>query len=119
MCDEASFRDERKRKARKAHRCTECGREILPGESYTAGRMIWEGEWSTYKTCSRCDAMAAAIHAIDPYFCWTFGEMLEEARGFEFPARCLRVANGQHDKEISMEKAQRFNAALADMAPNA
>lgn len=42
------------RKARKVHHCTECGEEIQPGEIYEHVSGLWDGRWSTYKTCKLC-----------------------------------------------------------------
>ena len=52
--DEAEFYSSEIRKARKQHKCCECGGAILPGQSYehVAGR--WDGHMGTYKTCSLC-----------------------------------------------------------------
>jgi hypothetical protein len=43
-----------KLKARKAHRCGECRREIAPGEIYERTVSIYDGTASTYKTCAHC-----------------------------------------------------------------
>jgi hypothetical protein len=42
------------RTARKAHRCTECGRPIAVGESYRFLTGLLDGRWSTYRTCAHC-----------------------------------------------------------------
>jgi hypothetical protein len=44
------------RKARKAHRCDECAREIAPGERYenVAGKA--DGDFNTWRTCAHCIA---------------------------------------------------------------
>ena len=44
----------RTRRARKPHRCCECGEEIRPGEQYEAVRGLWEGYWDSYATCLTC-----------------------------------------------------------------
>lgn len=41
-------------KARKAHRCDECGRTIRVGETYIRERFKLDGETSTHKTCAHC-----------------------------------------------------------------
>jgi len=43
-----------KRKARKEHKCIECGRNIEPGEMYIWEKGLWEGSFSEFKTCSDC-----------------------------------------------------------------
>lgn len=42
------------RKARKPHRCDECGRTILPGERYEALTGLYEGSWCYTKVCLHC-----------------------------------------------------------------
>lgn len=40
--------------ARKQHICVECGRTIQKGEKYEVVSGLWDGEFSTFKTCSDC-----------------------------------------------------------------
>ena len=42
------------RKARKSHRCDECGGEIAPGSLYEHVTGCWDGRWVTHKTCMIC-----------------------------------------------------------------
>lgn len=44
------------RRARKAHRCGECGREIASGETYEVCAGLSEGVWYDGKTCEHCVA---------------------------------------------------------------
>lgn len=44
------------RQAKKPHACSECERQILPGEEYEYATGKWEGEMSTFKTCRHCVA---------------------------------------------------------------
>lgn len=48
------FGDEEIRTARKTHRCSECGRQILPKERYACFKGKFEDRFETYKTCSHC-----------------------------------------------------------------
>jgi len=41
-------------RAKKQHRCCECGGSIRPGEEYERAWGVWVGEMSTYKTCMTC-----------------------------------------------------------------
>lgn len=38
-------------KARKSHRCCECGRQIAVGSQYQRVEALWDGNFDTYKTC--------------------------------------------------------------------
>ena len=46
--------NQRRVKARKAHRCCECGDTIAPGEHYECTTGIWEDTWDTFCTCETC-----------------------------------------------------------------
>jgi len=41
-------------KARKQHKCCECGSAIQPGTQYQRISGIWDGEPSRFKTCADC-----------------------------------------------------------------
>ena len=41
-------------KARKEHRCVECGETISPGSQYERVTGLWDGEFATFKTCLTC-----------------------------------------------------------------
>jgi hypothetical protein len=73
------------RKARKEHRCCACGRTIRAGEAYEHVWGIWDGEPSTYKTCSHCLALREYTKAHVPCFCWCYG-----SEGREEAMECLR-----------------------------
>ncbi len=41
-------------KARIAHKCKECGRQIRPGESYSTEAFVFERDFNLHKTCAHC-----------------------------------------------------------------
>ncbi len=53
------------RKARKAHKCDECGLAIQPGTVYEYVSGIWDGEPSHYKTCEGCQILRAHVREED------------------------------------------------------
>ena len=62
------------RKARKEHECGECSRIIKPGETYELCTTLYDGEWSTHKTCLGCTR-------IRDHFCaygWMWGGVAEQ-----------------------------------------
>ena len=63
-------------KARKAHACGECGRQIQPGERYEYVCGKWDGDMLTYKTCVDCLSIRNA------FFCeaYTFGDIWSRVR---------------------------------------
>lgn len=69
-----------RRKARKAHRCVECGEPIEPGTYYEHARCLCEGEWSSDATCIPCSR-------IRKNFCAPIGALRDElifALGFDY-----------------------------------
>lgn len=42
------------RRARKPHKCDECGRAIAPGEAYEIFRGLYDGKWDGGKSCAHC-----------------------------------------------------------------
>ena len=46
------------RRARKPHKCGECGRPIIVGELYRSSRGLFEGSWNTNCICAHCQIAA-------------------------------------------------------------
>lgn len=66
-------------KAKKAHKCFECGGPIAPGEQYERAFGVWSGSASTFKTCQRCFDLRQWVKNNVPCFCWAHGNMLDDA----------------------------------------
>lgn len=49
-----AFYNDLTHKARKNHRCCECGRDIIAGETYNYTSGLWDGKFDVYKTCADC-----------------------------------------------------------------
>lgn len=74
--DRPEFYVESTPRARKEHKCCECGRTITVGEKHQAASGKWDGDISTYRTCAECVEIRAA-------FCcdgWTFLMLWESIR---------------------------------------
>lgn len=41
-------------KAAKDHLCSECGEQIVKGTKHEVAKGLWNGAWSTYRTCLLC-----------------------------------------------------------------
>lgn len=67
-------------RARKLHRCYECGGIITPGERYEALFAIWDGSASSVHTCERCVDLRTWVKNNTPCFCWMHGDMDEQMR---------------------------------------
>jgi hypothetical protein len=63
-------------RARKAHRCCECGDVIAIGATYERTSGKWEGDVSTFKTCAACVEIRGVL------FCegWSYGATWEDIR---------------------------------------
>lgn len=62
-------------KARKSHKCCECGHEITSGQEYKRVKMLFDGFWSDDCICERCDDLQAAFQ--DLGYCYCVGEFFE------------------------------------------
>jgi hypothetical protein len=67
-------------RARKVHRCEECGGEIRAGEKYEYVSGKWCGDFSTFKTCERCADLRQWVKNSVPCFCWAHGSLHDDAR---------------------------------------
>jgi hypothetical protein len=66
-CDEATIWRESKVRARKEHRCCECGEPIPPGMEYGRATSLYEGGWSTHSRCSACLILAEWVATVTGY----------------------------------------------------
>lgn len=51
-------------RARKEHRCDQCGRTIQVGEVYRRQGGVWDGRMSTSICCLQCEAFAEALYKL-------------------------------------------------------
>lgn len=66
------------RKARKDHKCCECQRTILKGETYESVSGLWrESGFDTFKTCGHCVAAREVCKQLDPGSCVCFMGLVE------------------------------------------
>lgn len=73
-CDEyADVYRSKVQRARKEHKCDECGRTIVRGEEYEYAVMCVEGSWDKSKTCVDCLSVRKV------FFChgWQFTTLWE------------------------------------------
>ena len=76
-CDStgAAFETTSIRRARKQHRCCECGEPIEPGDTYQIVEGMWEGDFATFKTCERCVELWKIL--MDAGWCQSIGDLRE------------------------------------------
>ena len=62
------------RKARKQHKCCECGGIIEYGEQYQYISGMWDGCFYTFKTCEKCEDLRDSLMDVD---CPSLGDLRE------------------------------------------
>ncbi len=67
MCDMPAVFGREQRKARKEHKCCECGSGIDPGETYQKITGLFEGTWEEYKTCQVCQNIRSEAESVLDY----------------------------------------------------
>jgi hypothetical protein len=77
--DPPSFWSRRMPTARKPHRCYECAGEIQPGDKHEYVSGLWDGYFSTFRTCERCHDIRQWVKNNVPCFCWAHGNLNEDA----------------------------------------
>lgn len=73
---------EKIRRARKQHRCGECGEAIVVGVQYEYASGIWDGSASSHKTCMSC------VEIRNHFSCgegWVYGEVWSQLEENFFP----------------------------------
>jgi hypothetical protein len=66
-------------RARKQHECYECRGPIRPGDQYEYAAGLWDGDFMTFKTCERCRDLRTWVKNNLPCFCWSYGNMRDDA----------------------------------------
>ena len=67
-------------RARRVHRCSECGRAIERGEVYERVFAVWEGDPETLPMCFHCLSMIEFVTASIPCFCWLHHSLHEDVQ---------------------------------------
>jgi len=93
------------RKARKPHKCCECGKQILPGEKYEHVRGKHDGEMRTADTCLICREIAEAFYCDGRMF----GGELWDAMEYGFEAMTTGCFNRLTTAAAKAELQRRWN----------
>jgi len=88
-CD--GFCSVRLARARKPHRCDECGDEIAIGQSYELNSGRWEVAWYRHRTCGVCQEIRAAFFSCGFLLGMVWEDLKEHIQAFdgEVDAECL------------------------------
>jgi hypothetical protein len=108
-CDESFtvYHQPRHTKARKAHKCDECRREIEPHEYYYRADGLFEGSWNIYRICAHCYVACEWLKANCDGFlhCGVFEDISEHITEYRGQAKCIpRLAR----LKFGMESRWRF-----------
>lgn len=80
--ERASFSRTQTVKAAREHECGECDETIPCGARYERTEGLWNGRWSTFKTCLSC------VEIRDHFACedgWMFGEVWRQIEENFYP----------------------------------
>lgn len=83
-------------KARKNHGCRDCGRTINPGETYHAGKGVYEGKWEAWAVCNQCTWVINVLvnNGADPEFMDVADEFYEFVSGMGNYRRAFHFTPG-------------------------
>lgn len=79
--DLPSVHDVREHKARKEHICSECGKKIMPGETYRYIFGVWHNEPDVFKHCEACADLWDSFKELG--YCTVYGELKELHREYK------------------------------------
>ena len=90
--DPAQLYTAQRRKAAKNHRCDECHGTIRKGESHEYAKGLWEGQWSSFRTCPDCIPIRCELARL-PGSCggWAHGAMLEDMEDMKYQPEGRRI----------------------------
>ena len=94
--DPASIFEVNAIRAKKRHRCDECGVDVLPGESYARADWLADGAWNHSVRCAGCYFLCQAIETLE---CGGHGQIL-------WGGDCLR-------EEVNELDESRFDDTIA------
>lgn len=112
--DTAEVFEQDNRKARKDYKCCECDRQIAKGSLYQFCKMLFEGEWSTYRTCLPCAEIRKAFSCEGECLGGVFWDEMEELfRDIEVSGDCLKKLQSPEAKRYFAERYRSWKEARA------
>lgn len=105
-CDYSAVWDERKLRARKEHRCSECHGTIKRGETYTRIASLYDGRWTTIRRCEDCSVILCDLGRLTTggCHCYTGGDLMADLHEHAWECRTV-------DKRAVKAVFAAFNAA--------
>lgn len=113
MCEFPATYMMRVRRARKEHRCCECGGKILSGETYNYHSGVWDGQGRSFKVCPECDLLRNELNK-DRDFEDTvvFGGLVEDVHDLDEPAITDRLLGIMRKRDAKIP--EEFHPAILD-----
>lgn len=97
-------------KARKEHRCDECGGKVKPGETYRLIVGKWDGDLNTFKACPDCLELMTWAEAHVKCICWQLGEahqnILDEMSNWEKECPGLAAEASEKMRAIRLKRRE-------------
>jgi len=93
-CEPNQFERIEYRKARKSHKCYECGTPINPGDNYQYFKALNDGHFFTFKTCNDCAKLRDWIDKKTDC-CVMFGEISMELRELDILCNTDQTGDGE------------------------
>lgn len=82
-------------RARKQHRCDLCGEVIAPGQPYSRGAGVVEGDFTTWNECNPCSEFSLV------YFSESGEDVITEDSAVEFARELLEMSHGPSRVKIA------------------
>lgn len=99
-------------KARKDYECSECSRPIAKGTVHQFAKMLCDGEWISYRTCSPCAEIRYAFSCDGEQFGGMFWEQMEELFGdIAVSGDCLKKLKTPEAKRYFAERYRQWKEA--------
>lgn len=107
----STFRETRP-KARRDHKCCECGGMIRAGEVYRSVWGVWDSEQRTYRTCVDCLGLHDWAESDGGELCTTFGNLHVDVLDFmhESGEAALEAEATRRVKDIREKRRERVAA---------
>ena len=113
MCDcldnTATFYEKKTVKGRIEHQCAECLRIIEQGEWHEYAKGLWEGSFSSYRTCELCSDMIKET-GID---CYCHGYVMDELDERDF-ADMQSVVDFHSRRRVNYDRIESANRLLTN-----
>lgn len=102
--------NETTQKARKSHRCDECGLPVTPGRLYVRVGSLYDGRWDTYRAHNECRAL---VRFVEKEVCGDHGSI--PIGGLDEEISNMDAYDGdRRDDELDDLRAMGFGSYLED-----